>query len=135
MRTKHRTLIRKYFVGTLIMAVTMSFTLPPHGWAMLAPAEAPGTAYDPRTDGARAADLKTIQAALESEVIRQRLQEFNLSPEEINGRLSQMSDEQIHQTAMQIRSMNPGGDGAGFIVSVLVIGILVLLFVYLLKRV
>ena len=101
---------------------------------MIAPAQVTSQVHD--KNATRADDLKTIQTALESKMIRQRLTEFKLTPDQINTRLNQLSDEQIHQTAMQIRTVNPGGDGGlGILVSLLVIGILVLLFVYLFKRV
>ena len=125
---------KKSFIGALVLVTTMAMTMPPNGWAMLAPAQVTNKAYD--SNSARTSDLKTIQMALESKLIRQRLTEFKMTPEQINSRLGQLSDEEIHQTATQIRSVNPGGDGGlGILVSLLVIGILVLLFVYLFKRV
>jgi len=129
---KRCSLTRKSLIGTLIIVTTMAMTLPPNGWAMLAPA--PGPIEMQQANDARTADLKTIQTALESKMIRQRLAEFKLSPEQINTRLSQLSDSQIHQTAMQIRSVNPGGDGLDVVVTLLVIGILVLMFMWLFKR-
>jgi len=127
-------LSKKTFIGTLIIATTLTMTLPPQGWAMLAPTQAINAAPSPSVS--RAEDLKTIQATLESKVVRQRLSEFKLTPEQIDQRMFRLTDGQVHQLAMQIRNLNPGGDaGLGIIVGLLVIGILVLLFVYLFKRV
>ena len=134
MRKTICSLSRKSLIGTLIVVTTMAMSLPPNGWAMIAPAQVTNEIH--QSNDKRMEDLKTIQIALESKLIRQRLTEFKLTPEQINTRLNQLSDEQVHQTAMQIRTVNPGGDGGlGILVSLLVIGILVLLFVYLFKRV
>jgi hypothetical protein len=125
---------KKTLIGMLILATTMAMSMPPQARAMLAPADNIGTSHS--FDAMRGTDLQTIQTALESKVVRQRLMDFNLTPEQIDSRLSKLSDEQIHQTAMQIRTVNPGGDsGMGLLGSLLVIGILVLLFIYLFKRV
>lgn len=127
-------LIKKSFIGTLMLATTLAMTLPPEASAMLAPAQTISAA--PVAGDSRTADLKTIQATLESRIVRQRLSEFKLTPEQVNQRMAGLSDAQVHQVAMQARTLNPGGDGGlGILVGLLVIGILVLLFVYLFKRV
>ena len=88
MKTKSCSLSRTSLIGTLIVVTTMAMTLPPKGWAMLAPAQAVNDAHE--TSGARAADLKTIQTTLESRIIRQRLAEFKLTTEQIDTRLSRL---------------------------------------------
>jgi ATPase subunit of ABC transporter with duplicated ATPase domains len=129
-----RAFLKNSFIGTLMIAVTLAMTQPPQAWAMLAPSDVMNAA--PTVGDSRAADLKTIQATLESKMVRQRLSEFKLTPDQVNQRMSQLSDAQVHQVALQIRTLNPGGDaGLGIIVGLLVIGILVLLFVYLFRRV
>jgi hypothetical protein len=129
-----RTIFKNSLIGTLMIATTLAMTVPPQSWAMLAPTNV--ISAIPSESLLRAQDLKTIQATLESKMVRQRLSEFKLTPEQINQRMSQLTDAQVHQVAMQIRTINPGGDdGLGIIVGLLVIGILVLLFVYLFKRV
>jgi hypothetical protein len=137
MTTQHKQpcgLIRKSFLGTLMLATTLAMTQPPQAWAMLAPAN-PAGAVSGHND-TRAADLKTIQATLESRIVRQRLSDFKLTPEQVNQRMAGLSDAQVHEVATQVRTLNPGGDaGLGILVGLLVIGILVLLFVYLFKRV
>ncbi len=126
--------LKNSLIGTLVIVTTWAMALPPQVCAMLAPAELMSAV--PSQSVTRAADLKTIQTTLESKMVRQRLSEFKLTPEQVNQRMSQLTDSQVHQVAMQIRTINPGGDaGLGIIVALLVIGILVLLFVYLFKRV
>lgn len=113
---------------TLIATTTLAFLAPPNGWAMLAPSRTPvetGSAYD------RASDMKTVQAALESKVVRQGLKDYGLSDAEIQSRLSKLSDKQVHQLAMSSHGAAPGG----FVVELLVLVVLVLLIIFLVKRV
>jgi hypothetical protein len=96
--------------------------------AMLAPVSAVQTA--PTID--RTADMAVIQKTLESKLLRKKLEAMGLKQSEIDTRLSRMSDQQVHQLASQIRSVNPAGDA---VVYVLVVVLLVLLVVYLIKRI
>lgn len=85
-----------------------------------------------------ASDLQTIQTSLESKEIRGKLHALGLSDEEIQARLSRLSAAQVHQLASQIRALNAAGhygDGAGFVVGLLFVALLVLLILYLVKRV
>ncbi|MCX5786947.1 MAG: PA2779 family protein [Elusimicrobia bacterium] len=103
----------------------MLCTLSPDGWAMLAPAQGAartgGQAYD------RAADMKTVQTALESKVVRERLKTLGLTDKEIESRLTRLSDQQVHQLAKDVDTLGPGGG----VVGVLIIVIVVLAILYL----
>ena len=79
----------------------------------------------------RETSLKKIQTVLESRLIRQRLTDLGLTESEILTRLGQLSDQQIHQIATQLDSLQPGGDALGTIVVLLVIAILVVIFLQL----
>jgi hypothetical protein len=79
----------------------------------------------------RAADMDKIQKVLETKMIRERLEKFGLTQDEINNRLSQMSDQQIHQLALHLDDLKVGGDGLGIIIALLVIAILVVLLLQL----
>ncbi len=81
----------------------------------------------------RAADLNKIQAALDTKVVNEKLTQLGFSKEEIQTRLDQLSDQQLHKVAQEVDELKVGGDG-GFIIGVLVIAVLVVLFVYLFKR-
>ena len=100
--------------------------------AMLAPTP---TTANAAVSAVRANDLKTVQTFLERKEVQQRLTGFGLSSDQIQSRVNNLSDEQLHHVALRIHQQNPAGDGAGVVITVLVIGILALLFVYLLKRV
>lgn len=108
-------------IYTLILTTTMVLTAPRTGWAMLAPAQG----------SERSADMKTVQTALESKVVRERLKSLGLSDKEIESRLGKLSDKQVHKLAKDIETLSSGG----FIEAVLVLVILVLLIVYLVNRV
>ncbi len=128
MQSNQSSFLKRSMIGALALAIMTSLGMPTRSWAMLAPAEARDNAA---VAGNRAEDVKAIQAALESEMVRKRLAEFKMTPEEINARLAQLSDSQIHQAALQIRTMNPGGDVGGILILVL----LILLIVYLVRRI
>ena len=73
----------------------------------------------------RTEDFEKIQKALESKIIGQRLMDFGLNSEEINGRLEQLTDEEVHYFATQLDALNAGGD-AGFIVGALIFVVIIM---------
>jgi len=101
---------------------------PPSAEAMLVPASAAQAGQSVN----RSADAQTIQNALESKALRGRLHALGLSDAEIQSRLSRLSEAQRHQLASQIRAVNPAGD---FLIGILVLVVLVLLIIYLAKRI
>jgi hypothetical protein len=118
-------------IWTLVLTTFLMGWCPPEVRAMLAPAASTGA--EPVLDATRAADLQTIQRVLESKVVQQRLEDFGLTQEEINARLTRLSDAQLHQMATQIDALIPGGDaGLGIVIALLVIAILAVILVYLL---
>lgn len=81
----------------------------------------------------RAADLAKIQTALESKLVRQKLMDYGLSPEETMARVNTLSNEQINQLATHADSLQAGGDPVGLVIGLLVIALLVVLLIYLLQ--
>lgn len=81
----------------------------------------------------RAADLEKIQAALELKIVQQRLIDQGLSPDETMARVNKLTDEQVHQLAMHTDSIEAGGGPVGFLVSVMVLALLVVLLIFLLE--
>ncbi|HHT9147128.1 MAG TPA: PA2779 family protein [Candidatus Wunengus sp. YC61] len=80
----------------------------------------------------RAADIGKIQKVLETKMVRERLGKLGYAQEEINSRFAQLSDQQIHNLALQIDEIKVGGDsGLGIVIALLVIAILVVLFIQL----
>ncbi|MCI0370499.1 MAG: PA2779 family protein [candidate division NC10 bacterium] len=78
----------------------------------------------------RAAGLTAIQAFLERKVVRQRLSDVGLSPEEIQARLPEMTDDQIHAVASRIDGLQAGGNGLGIAIGILLV---VLIIIVILK--
>jgi hypothetical protein len=74
----------------------------------------------------RDADMDKIQRVLESKIVGKRLMELGLSNQEIDSRLSKLSDEELHWFAAQVESLYPGGNGLGVVIAILVIVLLVL---------
>lgn len=122
-----RTMIWLLVITTLVMGLH-----PPETVAMLAPSIS--TATESSSDPHRIADLQKIQTLLESKVVRQRLEDFGVSSEEINANLAGLSDDQLHQFATEIDAIIPAGDGLGIVIALLVIAILVVVLVYLLNH-
>ncbi len=84
------------------------------------------------TKGERAADLQKIQKALEMKAVSERLSQFGLTQDEIQQRFVQLSDQQVHQIALQLDDLKIGqSDAIGFIIALLVIAILVIVILKL----
>ncbi len=83
----------------------------------------------------RAEDLTKIQKALELKAVGERLTQLGLDREEIKNRLDQLSDQQIHQAALQLDDLKVGqGDALGIIIALLVIAILIVILLNLTGR-
>ncbi len=118
-------------VWMLVVTTFLIGWCPPEAGAMLAPPAS--TVSEPVLDANRAADLQRIQRVLESKIVQQRLEDFGLTPDEVNARLTRLSDDQLHYMATQIDALVPGGDaGLSILIAILVIAILAVILVYLL---
>lgn len=80
----------------------------------------------------RTADLATLQRALEQKMVKERLANLGLTPDEVQSRLGQLSDQQLHNVAKQLDTLKIGGDsGIGIVIGILIIAILVVLLLQL----
>lgn len=79
----------------------------------------------------RSEDLDRIQRFLESEIVSERLKALGYDQNEIRERLSQLSNEELHQFASSVEQLRTAGDGLGVVVTLLVIAILVVLLLQL----
>ena len=83
----------------------------------------------------RAEDLTKIQKVLELKAISERLTQLGLAQEEIKNRLDRLSDQQIHQAALQLDDLKVGqGDALGIVIALLVIAILLVILLNLTGR-
>ena len=78
----------------------------------------------------RFTDVERIRKFIEMKMVRERLNAFGFSQEEIQTRLNQLTDDQIHQVALQLDELKVAGDGAEAAIIILLILILVALIIY-----
>jgi hypothetical protein len=103
----------------LVLAMAL-ITMPAQGWAMFIPSQAASIA--------RQTDMASIQKTLESTIVKQRLMDYGLSSEEAMARIKKLSDDQVHQFASRLDSLQAGADdGADALVLLLVVVLLVIL--------
>lgn len=80
----------------------------------------------------RASDLEKIQNAIETKRIGERLKQMGLTPDEIQKKLTLLSDQQIHQLALQLDELKVGGDTGWVVLGViLVLAAIAVLIIYL----
>lgn len=102
-----RILLIKWITWYLVMAMFV-IGITPKVYAGFSPSEV--IALSPAE---RSADVQKIQKFLEMKKVGERLQEFGLTPDEIQARLSQLSDQQIHQLALKLDDLKVGGGRPG----------------------
>jgi len=79
----------------------------------------------------RTAELEKIQNVLETKAVSSRLEQFGYTQDEIQKRLTQLNDQQIHQIATRLDDLKIGGDGLGIVIAILVIAILIIIILQL----
>ena len=118
--------LRKWITWYLVVAMFV-IGITPRVYAGFSPSEAIRLSADERTS-----DLQKIQKFLEIKMVRERLKEFGLTPDEIQTRLSQFNDQQIHQLALRLDDLKMGADdGLGLIIFLLLVVILVIVIIQL----
>ncbi len=75
----------------------------------------------------RQQDMAHVQQALENKMVAKRLQDLGYTSQEINARLAQLSDAEVHALATQLDNLAPAGGALGVVAAVLLIVVLVLL--------
>jgi hypothetical protein len=118
--------MKKCIIWYLVAAMFI-IGIAPRVYAGFSPSE--GSAL---SSAERASELKQVQKFLEMKMVRERLGELGLSPEDIQSRLNQFGDRQLHQLALQLDDLKVAGDDfLGVIILLLVIAILVVLLIQL----
>jgi len=119
----------KYVAWYLVVAMII-ISIAPRVEAGFAPSEITDLRQVDRTS-----DIEKIQSFLEMKAVRERLKQFGLTNEEVTERLSQLSDEQVHQLALQLDDLRVGQDSAlGVVIAILIIVILVIVILQLTGR-
>ena len=115
----------KYLAGYLVVAMFV-IGITPRVYADFSPSEIIGSASD------RDSDLQMIQSVIEMKMVGERLKDLGFTEDEINKKLNQLSDNQLHQLALQLDELKVGGDGAATaVIIILLVAILVGLILYL----
>jgi hypothetical protein len=115
----------------LVLAFTMLAigTIPTKSMAFVVGSEAAVSGHS------READIARIQRVLESKLVSDKLSQAGLTQDEINGRMTQLSDEEMHSFASQLESVYPGADGGlGIVIGLLIVVILVIVILKLVDR-
>lgn len=114
-------------ISWYLIIVMFIIGITPKADAGLAPSELIATSQIDRPS-----DIEKIQKVIEIKMVRERLEKFGLTPDEIQKRLNSLSDQQIHSFALQIDDLRVGKDDAlGVIIALLIIAILVVLLLQL----
>lgn len=121
LKTEARQLRRAAVIGAAVVCLLSN-----SAWSMIAPAQAALAAGGAGFD--RAADIKAVQTALESRMVRDRLKAFGLSDKEIESRLAKLSDRQVHKLAKDIKALNPGG-GLIYVLEVVILVLIILILI------
>jgi len=120
-----RVFLKKWITWYLVAAIFV-IGITPKVYAGFAPSEGFALA-----SGERASNLEKVQKFLEMKMVRERLKDLGFTPEEIQGKLNDLSDQQLHQLALKMDDLKVGGNGLGIIIAVLVIVILVIVIIQL----
>ena len=105
----------KHVTWYLVVAMFV-IGITPRVYAEFSPSEVVGV---PQID--RGSDLGKIQNAIETKMIGERLKQIGLTSDEVLKKLSQLSDEQIHQLALQLDELKVGGDGGWAVFGIIIV--------------
>lgn len=126
------------FKITVLILILMTFTPVSLISASVRAAKVESQMISPEENAStsREIDELKVRRALENKLVAEKLMSHGLTKEEVSGKLNQMSDEQVHQMASLADRIPAGGNGAiGIVIALLVIFALVLLIIFLYKRV
>jgi len=118
--------LQRWVVWYLVMALfVIGITSP--AYAGFLPSEVIGLSPTERS-----VDLQKVRKFLEMKMVAERLKELGLAPGEVQSRLDQLNDQQLHQLALRADDLTVAGDeGLGIIIALLVIAIIVVIVIQL----
>lgn len=79
----------------------------------------------------RSSDLDRIRNVLEMKMVREKLKDLGFTPNEVQKKLSQLSDHQIHQLALNLDELQVGGSGWTVLIVILLIAAIIGVIIYL----
>jgi hypothetical protein len=115
---------KKYVASYLVIAMFI-IGVTPRVYAGFSPSEAISIlSFD------RSSDLEKIRKVLEMKMVREKLKDLGFTPNEIENRLSQLTDPQIHQLALNLDELQVGGSGLAVLIVILLIVIIAGVVIY-----
>ena len=118
--------VRRWVAWGVVMAMSVIGITSPT-YAGFLPSEAIGLSPTESS-----ADLEKVRKFLEMKRVGERLRELGLAPGEVQSRLDQLNDQQLHQLALRVDDLTVAGDeGLGIIIALLVIAIIVIIVIQL----
>ncbi len=118
--------IKMHILIFLIPALLSMLIVAGRADAMFTPS-APRSETTPLLD--RTADMATIQKAIESKALRQRLVDYGLSSEGALAKIDGLSDEQVHLLAANIDALQAGGIRNSYFIIILLLIIVVIILI------
>ncbi len=122
--------MRNRFLATLITIHMVLFVTSP-AFAALIPSM--GSSGTPSADVLQK-DLSTIQKALETKIVQEKLKAYGFTAQEVAAKLPSMTPGQIHTLAQASDDILAGGDGLGTVIAILVVIILIIVILKLLNK-
>ena len=114
----------KYVASYLVVAMFI-IGITPRVYAGFSPSEAISMlSFD------RSSDLEKIRKVLEMKMVREKLKDLGFTPNEIEKRLGQLSDHQIHQLALNLDELQVGGSGWAVLIIILLVVLIVGVVIY-----
>ncbi|MBS3917535.1 MAG: PA2779 family protein [Deltaproteobacteria bacterium] len=114
----------KYVACYLVVAMFI-IGITPRVYAGFSPSEAISMlSFD------RSSDLEKIRKVLEMKMVEERLRDLGFTPDEIEKRLTQLRDHQIHQLALNLDQLQVGGSGWAVLIVILLIAIIIGVVIY-----
>ena len=92
------------------------------------------TTDDSAFNPVRGHDLEVVRQAMELKTVKTRLLALGYTPEDVSARLAQLNDEELHQLAVEIDSVQTAGDALGLVIGLVILAILVVVLIKLLDK-
>jgi predicted PurR-regulated permease PerM len=122
---------RKPFLAVSIALLLAFFVTSP---AMAAMIQSRTSQQQGNQGSVEARELETIQHALESKIVQEKLGAYGLTLEEVDAKLKTLTDQQRHLLAQASEKVLAGGDGLGAVIGILVIVLLVIVIMKLFNK-
>lgn len=119
------------FAVALLMIVHLSLLDVAPAAAGLAPSRVSGSTA---IVSPRSADVVIVQRALEQRIVAQKLRDYGVSPADVQLRLANFSDQDLHTLVSASKGLPSGGDAVGELVGLLIVVLLVILILKLLNK-